>query len=51
MEEPDYKQLLIKYVKHIQFHEGIDYLSEGRSLDSGELTEEEVEQIIKAFSE
>lgn len=49
--EATYKDLLIKYVKHVQFMEGIDYLSEGRSQDSGELTDEECEQILKLFSE
>lgn len=43
--EPDYKELLIKYVNHIKFHEGIDYLSEGRAVDSKELSETEIKQI------
>lgn len=41
------EDLLRKYVRHIRFHEGIDYLSEGRAVDSCELTEKEIEQILK----
>lgn len=47
MTRPDYKSLLIKYVNHVKFHEGIDYLSEGYQ---NELTEEETIEIQAAVS-
>lgn len=47
----DYKDLLIKYIKHIQFEEGIDYLSEGYIDDSGAFTEEDKEELLKLASE
>jgi len=39
----DYKKLLIKYMDHVGYHEGIDYTDDGYELDV--LTDEEWKEI------